>query len=259
MLKRDEVIFVQEIANNCWPAKEYFFLNGWILRFTDGATSRANSVLPLFYFGSNLEDDIRLVEKTYQIHNLPVKFMLHDYYAPSELKSKLMKLNYQVDPIVDIMGNNINNLNKIPSSKGFNYEKDPERTKKWSETFVRLATDRSKEDQRGMLGIMDRIILPKKEYFAAALGNQIVGIVLGVVERRYLGIMDLIVDPNHLRKGVASSLLNMAVEWAKQCGCTHIFLQVVRENHSAVSLYKKLNFKRWYSYFYMIKKGSISY
>jgi hypothetical protein len=47
MLKRDEVIFVQEIANNCWPAKEYFFLNGWILRFTDGATSRANSVIPL--------------------------------------------------------------------------------------------------------------------------------------------------------------------------------------------------------------------
>ncbi|MHA2202204.1 MAG: GNAT family N-acetyltransferase [Candidatus Hodarchaeales archaeon] len=254
MQKRDEVIFVQEIANNCWPAKEYFFLNGWILRFTDGATSRANSVLPLYYFGNNLEEDISLVEKTYQIHNLPAKFMLHDYYAPAELKPKLIERNYQVDPIVDIMGNKIDNLNKIPSSKEFRYKSNAKITTKWSQAFVRLANDRSKEDKRGMLSIMDRIILPKKKYFATVIGSQIVGIVLGVLERRYLGIMDLIVDPNHRRQGVATSLLNMAVKWAKQYGCTHIFLQVVRENDIAVSLYKKLNFKRLYSYFYMTKE-----
>ncbi|MFX0122022.1 MAG: GNAT family N-acetyltransferase [Candidatus Hodarchaeota archaeon] len=254
MLKREEVILVQEIANNCWPAKEYFFLNGWILRFTDGATSRANSVLPLYYFGTNLEEDIRLVEKTYQIHNLQPKFMLHDFYVPSELKLRLMELNYQADPIVDIMGNEIDNLHQISSSKEYDYINSTDRTKEWSEAFTRLATNRSKEELRGILRIMDRLIFPKKEYFAALKANKIVGIVLGVVERRYLGIMDLIVDPNHRRRGIATSLLNMAVEWAREYGCNHIFLQVVRENHNAVSLYRKLNFKRLYSYFYMTKE-----
>ncbi|UCG02310.1 MAG: GNAT family N-acetyltransferase [Candidatus Heimdallarchaeota archaeon] len=254
LLKRDKVILVQEIANNCWPAKEYFFLNGWILRFTDGATSRANSVLLLYYFGSHLEEDISLVEKTYQIHNLPTKFMLHDYYAPSELKSKLMTLNYQIDPIVDIMGNKIDNLHQISSSKEYNYINYTDKPKEWSEAFIRLETNRSFEEKRGILGIMDRIIFPKKEYFAATTGNRIVGIVLGVVERHYLGIMDLIVDPNYRRQGIATSLLNMVVEWARECGCNHIFLQVVRENHSAVSLYRKMNFKRLYSYFYMTKE-----
>jgi hypothetical protein len=125
MLTRAEVISVQEIANNFWPAKEYFFLNGWILRFSDGATSRANSVLPLPYFGKSLEEDINLVERTYQIHNLPPKFMLHDYYAPSELKTKLKDLNYEIEPIVDIMGNKTEDLRLIPSSTKFKYERLP--------------------------------------------------------------------------------------------------------------------------------------
>jgi ribosomal protein S18 acetylase RimI-like enzyme len=254
VLSRDEVISVQEIANNCWPAKEYFFLNGWILRFSDGATSRANSVLPLHYFGKNLEEDINLVEKTYRIHDLPPKFMLHDYYTPSELKTELRNLNYDVEPIVDIMGNTIDDLRLIPSSTKFNYECLPNRSKEWSETVVRLATNRSKEEQSGILQIMDRIILPQKQYFSAIIGNKIIGIVLGVLERRYLGIMDLIVDPAYRRQGIASSLLNMTLKWAKSYGCTHIFLQVVRENQKAVSLYQRINLRKWYSYFYMKKE-----
>ncbi|MFX1505209.1 MAG: GNAT family N-acetyltransferase [Promethearchaeota archaeon] len=103
---------------------------------------------------------------------------------------------------------------------------------------------------------MDRIILPRKQYFPAITGNEIVGIVLGVLERHYLGIMDLIVDPAHRRQGIASSLLNMTFKWAKKYGCTHVFLQVVRENRNAVSMYQKINFKRWYSYFYMKKDQS---
>lgn len=93
------------------------------MRFSDVATSRANSVLPLHYFGKNLEEGINLVEKTYKIHNLPPKFMLHDYYAPSELIKELMDLNYDVDPIVDIMGNRIEDLRLIPSSTKFIYER----------------------------------------------------------------------------------------------------------------------------------------
>ncbi|MFX0206193.1 MAG: GNAT family N-acetyltransferase [Candidatus Hodarchaeota archaeon] len=85
-------------------------------------------------------------------------------------------------------------------------------------------------------------------------GNEIVGIVLGVLERRYLGILILIVDPTHRRQGITSSLLNMTLKWAKSNGCTHVFLQVVRENQNAVSLYQKIDFKRWYSYFYMKKE-----
>jgi GNAT superfamily N-acetyltransferase len=96
-----------------------------------------------------------------------------------------------------------------------------------------LATNRSKEEQMGILQIMDRIILPQKQYFAAIKRNEIVGIVLGVLERQYLGIMDLLVDPDYRRQGIASSLLNMTLKWAESYGCTYIFLQFVRENQKS--------------------------
>jgi len=32
----------QEFLMNSWPASDYYFLNGWILRFNDGVTSRSN-------------------------------------------------------------------------------------------------------------------------------------------------------------------------------------------------------------------------
>ena len=66
--------------------------------------------------------------------------------------------------------------------------------------------------------------------------------------------MDLIVDPYHRRVGVASALLSQAVEWARNQGGTHIYLQVEKNNHGAIALYKKLSFSKWFSYIYMTKR-----
>ncbi len=254
VLNRGKVIHLQEIANNAWPAKNYLFLNGWILRFTDGATSRANSVLPLYYYGNNLKQDINFVEKAYRKYNLPVKFMLHDYYEPSKLYSRLVELDYQAEPIVDILGTKLQHFKKEVIINQYQYVCSSERTKAWSEALVKLATNRSKEDLIGILGIIDRITIPLKKLFAAVTEDQIIGIVLGILQSGYLGIMDLIVDPDYRRQGVATTLLYQSVEWATTLGGTHIYLQVVRENHEAIALYKKLHFKKWYSYFYMTKK-----
>lgn len=255
VLRREDIIRIQELANNAWPAEENFLFKGWILRFTDGATSRANSVLTLKYWGNNLEEDIRFVEEAYlRVHNLPTKFMLHDYHAPSGLDSKLLELGYQTEPIVDIMGMELKNFGKKSTKIHYQLFNSSKRTQKWSKAFARLAANRSKEEIPVMLRIMDRIKVPKKKYFAIVSESQIIGIILGVLQNGYLGIMDLIVDPNHRRVGVASALLNQAVEWARNQGGTHIYLQVEKNNHDAIALYKKLSFSKWFSYFYMTKR-----
>ena len=63
--KKNKVRKLQEIFLNSWPAKDYFFLNGWILRFTEGVTWRSNTVIPLNYHGTKktLGEDIHKVEK----------------------------------------------------------------------------------------------------------------------------------------------------------------------------------------------------
>jgi len=97
MLEKEDIKFLQEILMNSWPAHHYYFLHGWILRFTDGVTSRANSVFPLHYTGdlNELNKDITLTEKAYQAYNLPTIFTIHDYFKPHNLTVTLLEHGYQ--------------------------------------------------------------------------------------------------------------------------------------------------------------------
>ncbi len=253
MLPRHQVYLIQEIANNSWPAKHFFFLNGWILRFTSGATGRANSVLPIRYWGQNLEEDIRIVEEAYSAYNLPAKFMLNDYYTPENLQTTLSKYDYYADPEVYVMGASLTELRRLPENKGYKYTGKPEKTQEWYNAFVSLTTHRPKGDLIIMGEIMDRIRVPRRMYFSANIKDQIIGVVLGTLERGYLGILDLIIDPVYRQQGIATSLLQKVVDWAEREGGKYLYLQVVAENTEAVSLYRKLNMKKLFKYFYMTK------
>jgi ribosomal protein S18 acetylase RimI-like enzyme len=255
MLDRDEVIYVQEIASNAWPAEDNFFLNGWILRFTHGTTGRANSVLPLRYWGQDLDYDIKIVENAYNTWGLPPKFMLHDYYEPINLYEELARRNYQKNLPVNIMGLSLQNFPKVKTNTQFQYTSNPQMSDAWFKALQRLATNRSARDIFNIKGIMEHITIPQTRYFEATIKGEIIGIVLAILERGYLGIMDLIVDPVYRRQGVASSLIARAVQWAFENKANYMYLQVFSGNSMAINLYTKMNFQKWYNYFYMVKQS----
>ena len=97
MKSKKEIKQFQEFLLNSWPAKHYYFLNGWILRFTNGITSRANSVFPIRYTGTDetLDYDIDIVEKAYKAHNLAAVFTMHEFFEPENLKDKLLARGYE--------------------------------------------------------------------------------------------------------------------------------------------------------------------
>ena len=68
--------FYQELSTNAWPAKYYYLLNGWVARISEGVTKRANSVMPLTYYGDNLKEDIQVVETIFTKNKLPIIFQL---------------------------------------------------------------------------------------------------------------------------------------------------------------------------------------
>jgi ribosomal protein S18 acetylase RimI-like enzyme len=255
MSAQKDVIKLQELASNAWPAKEYYFLHGWILRFSDGATSRANSVLPLNYYGNDLDADILKVEEAYRAHGLDPIYMLHDFYKPSNLHSKLASLDYYPSSYkMDIMGTNVEDFPRLNLSNDFEVISSAERTEEWTEAFFRLATDRTPNDLIIMCKLMDRIRIPLKNYLSLIVDNQVIGIVLGILDGEYLAIMDLIVDKNFRRRGLATILLTNAIKWCKRHSGKYLYLQVVKENIGAVKFYTKLKLKTWYGYYYMFKK-----
>ncbi|HKF26668.1 MAG TPA: ribosomal protein S18-alanine N-acetyltransferase [Candidatus Acidoferrum sp.] len=73
------------------------------------------------------------------------------------------------------------------------------------------------------------------------------GKLLGILEWRDLGeeaeILDLAVEPQHRRQGLASFLLENFMLWLSRTTVRSIFLEVRESNFAAIALYAKFGFK----------------
>lgn len=256
MISKNEVRLIQETLLNTWPAKEFFFLNGWILRFTNGVTSRANSVLPLIYYGnkSTIDNDIESVENAYKIYGLPSIFTMHDYHEPKYLREKLIERGYEEISLTTTMGAPITNISYSEFNSDYNYEIQDDRTIEFNE-FLAKYSKRSIEEQYIIEEICKRIKIPQKRFVLVKDGNKVIGTTMGVLSiNSSLYIADVLVNPKYRRKKIASSMLiNLINEWAPYKRDIKIWLQVEIENEIAIKFYDNLGLKRLFNYYYLQK------
>lgn len=248
---KEDVLLFQEISANAWPALNFIFLNGWVVRLGDGYTRRANSVMPINYTGENVESDILTVEELYSLFNLPVVFQIPDYSAPTNLKKLLLERNYEEFDESLLMAEEISKLNPIEINDSFSYSLEIGSSEEWFSEFQKL-TGRSDEAKIKNQKIIGRIPFPKAFLFARD-GEEIIGLCLAVLEREYVGVYDMIVSSDYRRQGIGQSILAHLVEWGKKNGATTCYLQVQGDNAGAISLYKKIGLRDRYHYRYLIK------
>lgn len=261
MSKMKEIKQLQEILMNSWPADHYYFLNGWILRFNDGVTARANSVFPLNYTGDSntIDEDINFVEKAYQAHNLPTIFTIPEFFEPHNLDIKLIELGYQqLGCITYTMIISVQDLKSEPINEEFSYDFYNQRVEEFS-NFLANYSKRDNEAQKVLNALANRIIIPRKCFLIAKYESKIVGALTGILDPHgFLYIADMLVDPDFRRQKIATSMfLKIIKEWGIPNGVEKIWLQVESENEEAVNLYAKLGLRRAYSYYYLAKSLEI--
>ncbi len=257
MFGKEDIKFLQEILMNSWPAHHYYFLHGWILRFTDGVTSRANSVFPLRYTGylNELDKDIKLAEKAYQAYNLPTIFTIPDFFEPSNLVVKLKEHRYhQLGCITHTLIASAQKLRIGVINEKFKYFIYSKREEVIS-NFISKYSKRDQSAQKILDALVKRIIIPKKRFIIAKHENKVVGTLMGILDPHgFLYIADLLVKPNFRKQYIATSMLFKVIsDWAIPNGVKTIWLQVEIENNKAMNLYNKLGFEKAYSYYYLEK------
>ena len=256
MISKNEIRQIQETLLNVWPAKEHFFLNGWILGFTNGVTSRANSVLPLNYYGnkSTIDSDIDIVENAYKIYGLPSIFTMHDHHEPKYLKEKLIERGYKELSLTTTMGASITDINYSKFNTDYHYEIHNYRRSEFNE-FLAKYSKRSIEEQFIIEKICKRIKIPQTRFILTKDGNEVIGTTMGVLSvYGSLYIADVFVNPKYRRKKIASSMLiNLIKELTPNNRVINIWLQVEIENQVAIKFYDHLGLKRLFNYFYLQK------
>ena len=80
---------IEELALNAWPALQTLLLDGWVVRFANGYTRRANSVNPLYASEQDTDAKLRACEQFYRDRGLKVVFKMTAASQPDGLDALL--------------------------------------------------------------------------------------------------------------------------------------------------------------------------
>jgi GNAT superfamily N-acetyltransferase len=233
---------------NAWPALRTFLYDGWVVRFANGYTRRANSVNPIYPSTIDANRKIAFCQHLYASQGLRTVFKLTRDVYPLDLDSVLNRNGYTLEAETSLQTIALQKVD--PKEYGLvrivTYVDED-----WIESFFRLTN--APAEHKVTLKLMLRNVATPKCLAYIKSGKSIVACGLGIFEKDRIGLFDIIVDPKFRGKGYAQRIVNGILLWAKKEGATEGYLQVMVGNKAAVALYSKLGFTELYRYWYRVK------
>ncbi|KPK63623.1 hypothetical protein AMJ83_06265 [candidate division WOR_3 bacterium SM23_42] len=234
---------------NAWPALQTSLYDGWVLRFANGYTRRANSINPIYSSTIDVKEKIKYCRRLYDSRKLPTMFKLTKAVYPTDLDHILEAngFSFAAETSVQII-----DLGRVDARKDSLIETSHAVDDRWLDSFFRMskAEIRHKDTLRSML---ENIIQPRC-LASIENGDSMVACGLGVIQEKTVGLFDIIVDEDFRGKGLGRRILDGLLSWAKINGAESAYLQVMVDNKDAFALYQKLGFTELYRYWYRVKE-----
>lgn len=232
-----------------WPAFEEVVQDGWLLRFSQGFSKRCNSVTAREAGNLELGRKIQECDRWYRTRSRPPIFRLTPFSAPAGLDGALEQRGYSVfEPTLveglDLTGGGWSRRGAVPDELRF--LPLPE----WVRTYHALAG--AGGDQ---VAAHEQVLGSIRSPRALAVltdGDGPMACGLGVLDGGLFGLFDFVTAPDRRRQGLGRRLLEALLAWGRERGAESAYLQVVRTNAPARSLYEGAGFRRLYEYWYRV-------
>jgi len=235
---------IEERSFNAWPALRTVISQGWVFRFSEGFTRRANSVNALAPVG-HFADTLRLAEALYAKQGLPTIFRLSPL-AGEEADDVLARAGYRQADETLVMTMQLDadcgdgmDLNVVIRSTP-----DPA----WSEGFATVNGVSAAKRK-----IHDRMLasIQMETGFAMLVEDgRPIAYGLAIVECGMVGLFDIVTTPDARRRGAAQRTVGSLLAWGHSRGATGAYVQVVAANEPAVGLYAGFGYREAYRYVY---------
>jgi len=249
MVTKQLIQKIEELSMNALPALQTTVYDGWVLRFADGYTKRANSINPIYFSTEELNSKIENAEKMYRKKNLKIVYKLTEQVSPENLDRTLEINGYFIDGLTSVQVLSLKDKSVKIGHKVTVYDTLQD---KWFKSFCEL-NNISEKDQLTLKQILNNII-PKSCYFLLSDDDEILACGMCVLESDYIGLFDIVTREEYRNRGYGSILIHNILQWGKDNGAKYAYLQVMLNNAPALKLYSKLGFKEIYRYWYRIKE-----
>lgn len=248
-----QILQLETLAANAWPAAEVVALDGWRLRHTHGVTRRANSVWPNQADGATgLAEKISAVEAFYAARGLPVRYQICPAAQPVDLDAALEARGYvrvartavQMVELSTILVRTLP-LRQQPS---FAIEVAEEFNEDWFAAYCQF--EEVKPQEAAGRRLIMQAIRPLVGFALLQIDDTPAAVGMGVVEGGWLGIFNMATSVQFRRRGMASAVLRTLAIWAQLYEADRAYLQVMEHNAAAQALYARVGFETLYHYHY---------
>jgi ribosomal protein S18 acetylase RimI-like enzyme len=232
---------------NAWPSLEMQIVDGWILRFAKGYSKRANSASPLVP-GATLDDaQIDQIVSQFAAQRLRPIFRLTTLQAP-DVDARLAARGFiETEPSYGMVAQ----LSEAPGLDP-HVEIEPTVTiestpsARWTKELA-ASYGGDKANHFVLAEIITRIRQPAA-YATLSLDGRPSAWGMGVIERGFVGLFDIVVAPDLRGLGLGRQVVCALMAWARKHGAEHAYLQVRETNTGARDLYRTLGFTDAYRY-----------
>ncbi len=238
-------ILFEQFSLKHWPAIVTEQYDGWLLRYSNGYTKRANSISTMHAPALNIQDKISYAEQYYHAKNIPTVFKITPTELDQQLDQYLQTIGYGKQAPTLVMATT---LDTLPLPKPIEVNISEHISVKWIEQFCQLS-GKSEEIIGTMIDILTRINA-RTLLISIIEDKKVVSCGLGVIEEGYIGLYCIVTHHQYRNKGYGEQLILHLLQYAKQKGAHTSYLAVEEGNIAARKLYDKLNFQKQYRYWY---------
>ncbi|MCB9454033.1 MAG: GNAT family N-acetyltransferase [Anaerolineaceae bacterium] len=240
---------LEEITLNAWPSLKTRYYDGWVVRFADGYTRRANSVNPLYLSSLDIHSKIQTCEAIYSERGLNTVFKLTPQVCPDDLDATLDSLGYKLDAPTSVQ---TMALDTLDPPTGTNARLSLQYTDAWLDAFCWMNSV-PEQHHATMTRLLDHIA-PRTAYAMLLDGERVAAVGLAVADGGYVGLFDIVVAPELRGRGLGEQLVLYLLDWGRAAGAHTGYLQVMLNNAPALRLYERVGFREVYRYWYRVKR-----
>lgn len=230
---------VENIAFRSWPAEIEEPFYSWKLRANRGVTKRANSVFTI----GKLPAHKKWLEEVESFYN--EKAIVPCFYisalSPYVLDDILNQENYEKVGEMYILHQDTKEiLQVINSNLSIDVQIEYDASPGWVSSFLEL--EEYDERLRSYFEIIFHKILLEKAFLTIYLNNDVAAVGTIAIQSGWGYVSNVVVNKRYRQQGIGTQLMRHLAWWAHQNHTERLFLQVLKENKVALSLYERLGF-----------------